>query len=106
MLASRPWAGTLVLTYPNLTGQPLTELPMRLYPNADYYLEGETSIASMMVDGQAIAPRFDESGTVLFLDLPTPLEPGETLTAIIEFTTVVPRNSDGSFGILNHDVAG
>ena len=98
--------GTLVLTYPNRTGQTLTELPLRLYPNAEYYAEGETSIASIEIDGQAVAPRFDESGTVLFVDLPAPLLPGETLNASIAFTTVVPRNSIGSYGILNHDVAG
>lgn len=99
-------AGTLVLTYPNLTGETLTELPLRLYPNAAYYLEGETSIGSIEIDGQQIVPRFDESGTVLFLDLPAPLAPSDVLTATIDFTTVVPRDSIGSYGILNHDVAG
>ncbi len=97
--------GNLKLTYPNQTGETLTEVPLRLYPNAAYYGEGETSIASIMVDGVSIAPRFDESGTVLFLDLPIPLISGGTLVAEIDFTTVVPRNSDGSYGILNHDVA-
>ncbi len=99
-------SGSLALTYPNLTGETLTELPMRLYPNADYYLEGETNIAAIEIGGQEIVPRFDDSGTVLFLDLPTPLAPGETLEATIDFTTVIPRNSIGSYGILNHDVAG
>ncbi len=97
--------GTLVLNYPNVTGQRLIELPLRLYPNAEYYLEGETSIASIEIDSQAVPPRFDGSGTVLYLDLPVPLEPGETLIASIAFTTVVPRNSVGSYGILNHDLA-
>lgn len=98
--------GTLVLTFPNQTGETLTELPLRLYPNAGYYLEGETSITSIEIDGKTIPPRFDESGTVLFVDLPEPLAPGGTLVAAIDFTTVIPRNSIGSFGILNHDVAG
>lgn len=98
--------GTLTLTYPNLTGERLTEVPLRIYPNADYYAEGKTTIASIDIEGQAVAPRFDDSETVLYLDLPTPLEPEETLTATIEFSTVVPRNADGSFGILNHDVGG
>ncbi len=98
--------GTLTLSYPNQTGETLAELPLRLYPNAAYYGEGEITISAIVVDGQAVLPRFDESGTVLFLDLPAPLAPGETLVAQIDFTTVVPRNSDGSYGILNHDVAG
>jgi hypothetical protein len=98
-------SGTLTLTYPNVTGDTLTELPLRLYPNAGYYGEGETSIDAIEIDGLSIAPRYDESGTVLFLDLPTPLLAGGTLTATIAFTTVIPRNSDGSYGILNHDLA-
>ena len=104
-IAQSSLGGNLMLTYPNQTGDTLAELPVRLYPNAAYYGEGETRIASIVVDGVSIAPRFDDSGTVLFLDLPAPLEPGETLVAQIEFTTVVPRNSSGSYGILNHDVA-
>ena len=43
--------GTLTLTYPNLTGERLTEVPLRIYPNADYYAEGKTTIAS--IDGSA-----------------------------------------------------
>jgi hypothetical protein len=98
-------SGTLDLTFPNQTGETLTELPLRLYPNAAYYLEGETSISAIEIDGQNIPPRFDESGTVLFLDLPAALSPGEILKAAIDFTTVIPRNSIGSYGILNHDLA-
>ena len=98
--------GTLIVTYPNVTGETLADLPLRLYPNAEYYLEGETIVSSIEIDGQDVPPRFDASGTVLFIDFPAPVLPGKTVIASIAFTTVIPRNSIGSYGILNHDVAG
>ena len=63
--------GTMLVTFPNKAGVTIDALPLRvLYPNASYYGEGETSIQELSIGGAAIAPRFDDSGTVLFVDLP------------------------------------
>lgn len=97
--------GSMVVTFPNETGQTQTVLPFRLYPNATYYAEGGTTIERVSIDGSSIAPRFDASETVLFVDLPEPLAAGESVTVSIDFTTTIPLNADGSFGILNNDVA-
>lgn len=96
--------GTMRVTFPNETGLAIDALPFRLYPNATYYGEGETTIDALSIDGMAIAPRFDDSGTVLFVDLPQSLLPGESIEIEMGFTTVIPRNSAGSFGIFNHDL--
>jgi aminopeptidase N len=97
-------SGQMVVTFPNETGLTIDTLPFRLYPNARYYGEGETSIDAIAIDGAAVAPRFDDSATVLFVDLPSPLGPGESIAVTIDFSTVVPQNTGGSFGILNHDL--
>ncbi len=95
--------GTMLVTFPNEAGVTIDALPFRLYPNASYYGEGETSIQELSIGGAAIAPRFDDSGTVLFVDLPQPLTPAESIEIEMDFTTVIPSNASGSFGILNHD---
>lgn len=97
--------GRMSLTFPNQTGFTVTELPLRLYPNADYYDEGGAEVSSIAVDGIPVEPRYDDSGTVLFVDLPEPLARGDSVTVELEYETVVPRNATGSFGILNHDIA-
>jgi len=97
--------GSLIVDFPNQTGMALESVPFRLYPNAEYYGEGETIIERLSVDGIEIEPRFDSSGTVLFVDLPGPLAQGASTTISLDFTTVVPRDASGSFGILNHDLA-
>lgn len=96
--------GSLVIGFSNQTAAPLDFIPFRLYPNAWYYDEGELTIDELMVDGVEVAPRFDESGTVLFVDLSQSLQPGDSVTIELDFTTVIPRNASGSFGILNHDL--
>jgi hypothetical protein len=97
-------AGKMSVSFPNETGMTVDALPFRLYPNADYYGEGGTTIEALSIDRIAIPPRFDDSGTVLFVDLPQSLVPGESIEIEMDFTTVVPQNADGSFGILNHDL--
>ncbi len=102
--AASTLTGSMTVTFPNETGSALDFVPFRLYPNASYYEEGQTSIGRVSVDGIDVAPRFDDSGTVLFVDLSHPLPPGESRTVALDFSTVIPSNASGSFGILNHDI--
>jgi len=97
-------AGSLIVDFPNQTGMTLEAVPFRLYPNAEYYGEGQTLIERALVDGIEVEPRFDLSGTVLFVDLPEPLVPEAPTTISLDFTTVAPRDASGSFGILSHDL--
>jgi aminopeptidase N len=99
-------SGSLEVTYPNETGTVIETVPFRLYPNAYYYGEGSTTIGALTVDGTPVSPRFDESETVLFVDLPQPLDPGDAVSIEMEFDTVVPVEADGSFGILTNDLSG
>ena len=82
--------GTADLTYPNLTGETLIELPLAALSECRLLRRRRNHHRLHRDRRPAIAPRFDDSGTVLFLDLPAPLAPGETLAATIDFTTVVP----------------
>ena len=102
--ATSTLSGTLVVTVPNETGTTLDMVPFRLYPNASYYDEGETTISRIEIGGVPVEPRFDDSGTVLFVDLPHTVGPNDSVTITLDFSTVVPQNAGGSYGILNHDV--
>jgi aminopeptidase N len=97
--------GEMTVTFPNFTGQPLNEIAFRLFPNAVYYGEGYLYIGSAAVDGQLVDPRYDDTRTALFVPLPEPLAPEDTVTIELAFRTVVPENSRGTYGIFSHHLA-
>ncbi len=96
-------AGTMQVTFINHTGQSLSELPFRLYPNAAYYLEGSLAVQNVLVDGVDTGWEMAVDDTVLFVEFASPLQPGDEIEVAVDFTTRVPVNSTGSFGILSHD---
>ncbi|MCO5220895.1 MAG: M1 family metallopeptidase [Thermomicrobiales bacterium] len=96
--------GQMAVTWVNDTGRTQSALPFRIYPNAWYYRPGGMTIEGIRVERIIVSPRFDETNTVLFVDLPAPVAPGKSVTVAIDFMTTVPEDSDGSYGILNHDL--
>ncbi len=60
--------GQITVTWVNDTGETQSTLPFRLYPNAWYYRPGGITIEGMRVERMVVAPRFDDTGTVLFVD--------------------------------------
>ena len=89
--------------YVNTTGAPVASLPFRLFPNASYYQPGGL-LSALLVSGRQIAiPPLTVEQTVVTVPLGTPLLPAATASIELRFTTTIPVNSAGSFGILNED---
>ncbi|MCC6945313.1 MAG: M1 family metallopeptidase [Thermomicrobiales bacterium] len=96
--------GSMRVVFTNHTGQALTEAPFRLYPNAAYYLEGALTVSGVMVDGIVADSDLAVDDTVLFVKFADPLQPEEEVEISLDFSTTVPVNSLGSFGIFSYDV--
>ena len=108
---TRQLVGTETIDWQNTTGQPQESLYLRLYPNADYYGEAETSVRDVGVDGNLVAtpvatsvatPGGDDP-TVLPIPLGRVVAPGDRVSIALSFVTVVPLGSSGSFGIFQLD---
>ncbi len=100
---ARTLTGSLRVEFTNHTGEILSEIPLRLYPNADYYGEGGTTIERVQVDGALREPELSTSDTVLTVSLGRLLGVERSVEIEIDFETVVPIDSGGSFGIFSHD---
>jgi hypothetical protein len=83
----------------NATGAVLDEIAFRLYPNAGYYGKGSLKISAFSIDGKTAKPRYSVQSTVVEADFATPLEPGGTAEIDLRFTTTLPMDSTGSYGI-------
>lgn len=99
-----PEAGTLTgdlsVVWTNTTDAPQGSLPFRLYPNAEYYGEGLIELEAVSVDGAStLADVSPVDPTVMRVPFETPVAPGDQRTVTIDFTTTVPIDSTGSFGI-------
>jgi hypothetical protein len=95
--------GTMRVDWRNPASEPLSEVWFRLFPNAWYYGEGGLTIGELTVDGEAVAPGLALDETALRVPLPAPVAPGEGAEIALTFTTTVPANSEGSYGIFTHD---
>lgn len=91
--------------YTNPGPEPLTALPLRLYPNLRTSPPNVT-VAGVMVDGTAVATTEAASGTAVLVPLNPPLAPGESSDISLEFTAAVPSGSGGNYGTysFNEDV--
>ena len=83
----------------NATGVVLDEIAFRLYPNADYYGVGGLTISAFSIDGKAAKPRYSVQSTVVEADFASPLPPDGTAEIDLQFTTTLPMDSTGSYGI-------
>src|SRR5215207_5250838 len=87
--------------YLNNTGQTLTEVAFRLYPNASYYDEGALTISEALVDDQPAEIKLKVDDTVMMVKLLEPLEPKKRVRFEFKFTTTVPADSNGTFGVFS-----
>ena len=103
--AASTLSGTMNVTFVNDSGVELNEVYFRLYPNIDYYGDGALAISEVIVGGEAAASGFEVNDSALRVDLPDPLPDGETAEIMLSFTTTVPANSAGSYGIFSHETS-
>ncbi|HEU5430442.1 MAG TPA: M1 family aminopeptidase, partial [Thermomicrobiales bacterium] len=68
-----------------------------------YYGDGGTAVRDMTVDGVPVTPTLSVGDTALRAPLATPVAPGGSVTIDFAFTSTVPADSHGSFGIFSHD---
>lgn len=94
-------SGNQEVVYRNSSGVPQSEVYFRLFPNADYYDEGSLTVSDLTVDGHPTEGDLSASDTVLRVPLGGAIEANATATIAMAFTTVVPVDSQGSFGILS-----
>lgn len=99
------FAGTERVTFVNTTGEPQPTVYFRLYPNADYYGEGGLTVQRARIEGELVQPELSAQETVMALALPEPLAPDDRVEVALRFTTTVPANSRGTYGIFSHDTA-
>ena len=93
--------GAMSITFVNRYDEPLDDIVLRLFPNASHYGRGGTAINQLTVDGAAAPTALSVGDTVLDIGLTPSLEPGATTVIALIFTTVVPVDSTGSYGILS-----
>ncbi len=97
--------GSLALLFVNRYGAALDDVVFRLFPNASHYDAGGTTIGSLTVDGAMATPTLSVGDTVLDVPLARPLASGAGVTIDLAFTTTLPVDSGGSYGILSRSSA-
>jgi hypothetical protein len=95
--------GEMSVTWRNPASQPLEDVWFRLFPNVFYYGEGGLQVADVTVDGQLVVPELALDDTALRVPLPAPVDPGGSAELALTFTSTVPADSTGSFGIFSRD---
>jgi hypothetical protein len=87
------YTGTARVTFVNPEQEPLTDLVFRTYANADVIFGGRLEVTNAEVNGETVIPEsLLEDGTAYRLPLPKPLDPGEMVTAYLNFEGEVPQN--------------
>jgi len=104
--AGNSYTGSERLTYKNATGQPLTSLVLRLYPNAKQIYGGQLKVTSAEANGADIPFEvYLSDKTGLRLNLPEPLQSGESIVLALAFSGEVPIDfggQSGVYGIFNY----
>jgi hypothetical protein len=96
-------SGEMSVTWRNPASQPLGDVWFRLFPNAFYYGEGHLQVADVTVDGAPVVPELALDDTALRVPLPASVDPGESAELALTFTSTVPSDSTGSYGIFSRD---
>lgn len=96
-------AGYVDLLFVNETGESMNELYFRLYPNIPSYAEGEMSINSAVIDGNEQSVELSVDKTVATVSLPATVESGASIDIHIDFTTTIPTDPIGSYGMFSYD---
>ena len=86
-LAAGTFTGEEEVGFTNGTGQALEEVFLRLYPNAaSLYGEAELRVTSVALNGEAVSAELVGDGTILWIQLPAPLQTGEKALVGATFT--------------------
>jgi aminopeptidase N len=104
----RTFEGQERIELTNTEEAPLERLYFRLLPNGmKSYGNGSLTVTEIAVDDQPVLGVHSPSDTVLEIELPEPLEVGESVTVKMDFQGVVPeefggRDDPAGYGIFNY----
>ncbi|RMF26597.1 MAG: M1 family peptidase, partial [Chloroflexi bacterium] len=82
-------AGQMIVRYPWAGPEPLSDLVLRLFPNAPAW-GGTLTVTQAQINGHPVRSTLTVEGTALRLSLPAPLPPGQSVTATTAFTLQLP----------------
>jgi len=90
--------------YTNHSPHPLQEVVFRLYPNIPSLKEAaQLEVTATRLAGKQLTSTLSGENTVLTVQLPTPLPPGQSVELSLEFVTKIRRNQRGaSFGRMGY----
>jgi len=88
--------GSQQVRYINQEEVELDAIYFKLIPNmgGDYL-----AVSGVTVDGQPLEPRLEFYNTVMRLDLPSPLAPGEAVDIAMQLDLAVPTQMGGNYGL-------
>lgn len=89
--------GALRLRFVNRSGEALEELVFRLYANTPA-LGGRMTVRHVEVNGEIIEPSLSNLRSVMGVPLSKPLAPNEVAEIRLDFTTIMTRGLDTSYG--------
>ncbi|MFL5759192.1 MAG: M1 family metallopeptidase [Thermomicrobiales bacterium] len=87
------------IRYRNNTHHTLNQVALRLYPNASYYKEGALTISEAKVEGEHADVDLKVDDTAILVDLPAPLKPLQRVNLEFNFTSTIPADSTGTYGV-------
>ncbi len=96
-------AGHLRVDYLNSSDRSLDAIYFRLYPNASYYGDGELAIDAVRAAGVAVESTLEVEETALRVPLQHSVAAGRSVRIDLDFTTTVPVNAAGSYGIFGRE---
>ncbi|MBX0327788.1 M1 family metallopeptidase [Oscillochloris sp. ZM17-4] len=95
--------GTVTLDMVNRYGVDLDQIAFHLYPNHPDF-GGRLDVTSATVDGAPVPSGAQHSDTLLRLDLPKSLAPGDSARVVLGFTATTPRAASAkTFGAYNFE---
>jgi hypothetical protein len=95
--------GTVDLRYVNNTADDLTELYLRLYPNSEEYGDGAMTIDRVVDGGGELDVELSVADTLATVELPQPLPVGKAVDLELAFTSTIPTDPIGSYGMFSFD---
>lgn len=89
-------SGRQEVLYTNQEQDVLTEIYFRLFPNI---VGGSAVVTSLMVDEDEVEPMYEFADSAIRVPLPTPLDPGDSITLSMNFGIEIPTEMGGNYGL-------
>jgi hypothetical protein len=89
-------SGHQEVLYSNNEDVPLKEVYFRLFPNnSGPYM----TVSGLKVDGEPVQVVLDHRNTAMRVELPTELQPGQSVSISMDFNQTVPSEMGGNYGL-------